>query len=145
MGRDYFLAGVIHGDWAPIPAVPGPTEQGLTGLTPEVTRPSPLEPRDRDPSTTAAPGRRRRRRRRHRRPIPPLPHRALLPGTIVTFFHQIGPEDASRDLPSPAFLPGGDSALGGSVQLMATYRMDLDQAGHLNRHKKARTFYSYDL
>jgi hypothetical protein len=61
-------------------------------------------------------------------------------------------------------------ALGGSFQLMATYRMDLDQAGHLNRHKKganksfvhlffeshivvvdlfilcaARTFYSYDL
>jgi hypothetical protein len=33
----------------------------------------------------------------------------LLPGTIVTFFHQIGPEDASRALPSPAFLPGGDS------------------------------------
>ncbi|EEE50746.1 hypothetical protein OsJ_31079 [Oryza sativa Japonica Group] len=27
----FFLAGVIHGDWDPIPAGNGPTEQGLTG------------------------------------------------------------------------------------------------------------------
>ncbi|BAT07291.1 Os09g0292101 [Oryza sativa Japonica Group] len=29
MGRDFFLAGVIHRDWAPIPAWNSPTEQGL--------------------------------------------------------------------------------------------------------------------